>query len=83
MTIIHYLGALDDLDLGGELDPAAHPQPGALIGLPDRPVAHAARVVRHLDGRIMEQGLTGVRDELYEQNTVKPGSDCDVVIRAE
>ena len=47
---IHYLGALDDLDLGGELDPAAHPQPGALVGLPDRPVAHAARVVRHLEG---------------------------------
>ena len=55
---IHYLGALDDLDLGGELDPAAHPQPGALVGLPDRPVAHAARVVRHLEEG---QSLTGVR----------------------
>ena len=44
-----YLGTLDNLDLGGELHPAPHPQTGALVGLPDRPVAHAARVVRHLE----------------------------------
>ena len=49
IILIIYLGTLDDLDLGSELHPAPHPESGALVGLPDRPVSHTARVVRHLE----------------------------------